>query len=101
LERDGHQVISAADGEEALALARAEAPDLCILDVMMPKLSGLEVLRALRLDPATAGARILLLTARAAEYDVEAGFAGGADDYVVKPFSPQELGSRVRALLAR
>jgi two-component system response regulator MtrA len=101
LERDGHVVVSAPDGEQALALARAEAPDLCVLDVMMPKLTGLEVMRALRQDPATARTRILLLTARAGEQDVDAGFSGGADDYVIKPFSPQELGSRVRALLAR
>ncbi|MFL5843085.1 MAG: response regulator transcription factor [Solirubrobacteraceae bacterium] len=101
LERDGHTVITAANGEDALALARAEMPGVCVLDVMMPKLTGLEVMRALRADPATARMRILMLTARAGEQDVDDGFSGGADDYVTKPFSPQELGSRVRALLAR
>jgi DNA-binding response OmpR family regulator len=101
LERDGLRVVTASDGAEALELARAERPDLCILDVMMPKLGGLEVLRRLREDPETATTRVILLTARSADAQVDEGFEGGADDYVIKPFSPQELRHRVRAQLGR
>jgi DNA-binding response OmpR family regulator len=99
LERDGHRVVLATDG--ALDPARAEAPALCVLDVMMPKLSGLEVLQRLREDPATARVRVILLTARGREADVDRGFELGADDYVTKPFSPHELRRRVRAVLGR
>jgi DNA-binding response OmpR family regulator len=101
LEHDGYRVISASDGEAALELARAEHPDLCILDVMMPKLSGLEVLAQLRADPTTASTRIILLTARGQDADVDRGFELGAHDYVTKPFSPRELRQRVRAQLTR
>jgi DNA-binding response OmpR family regulator len=101
LERDGHRVVLATDGAGALDLARAEAPALCVLDVMMPKLSGLEVLQRLREDPATARVRVILLTARGREADVDRGFELGADDYVTKPFSPHELRRRVRAVLGR
>ncbi len=101
LERDGHRVVMATDGAGALELARAEGPALCVLDVMMPKLSGLEVLQRLRADPSTAGVRVILLTARGREADVDRGFELGADDYVTKPFSPQELRRRVRAVLGR
>ncbi|MGZ4277012.1 MAG: response regulator transcription factor [Solirubrobacteraceae bacterium] len=101
LERDGYRVVCANDGAEALELARAEQPALCVLDVMMPKYSGLEVLRELRADPATAGVRVILLTARGQDRDVDEGFEVGADDYVTKPFSPQELRRRVQAQLAR
>jgi DNA-binding response OmpR family regulator len=101
LERDGHRVVMAADGAGALEAARTELPALCVLDVMMPKLSGLEVLQQLREDPRTAGIRVILLTARGREADVDRGFELGADDYVTKPFSPQELRRRVRAVLGR
>jgi DNA-binding response OmpR family regulator len=101
LERDGFRVLTASDGAAALALARAELPAVCVLDVMMPKLSGLEVLQQLRADPRTAAARVILLTARSQDADVDRGFEVGADDYVTKPFSPQELRRRVQALLAR
>jgi DNA-binding response OmpR family regulator len=100
LEHDGYRVLSAADGEAGLALARAERPDLCILDVMMPKLSGLEVLTQLRADPATAAIRVILLTARGQDADVDRGFELGAHDYVTKPFSPKELRRRVHAQLS-
>ena len=101
LERDGLRVVCASDGAEALELARAERPALCVLDVMMPKLTGLEVLQQLRADPQTAGTRVILLTARGQDTDVDQGFEVGADDYVTKPFSPQELRRRVQAQLAR
>lgn len=101
LERDGYQVICASDGAEAVALARAERPALCVLDVMMPKLTGIEVLQQLRADPDTAAIRVILLTARGQDGDVDQGFEAGADDYVTKPFSPQELRRRVQAQLGR
>jgi DNA-binding response OmpR family regulator len=101
LERDGLRVLLAHDGQQALQTARDERPDLCVLDVMMPKLSGLEVLAQLRRDPDTAAMPVIMLTARAHEADVDAGFDGGANDYVIKPFSPQELRQRVRAQLSR
>lgn len=100
LEHDGYRVITASDGEAGLSLARAERPDLCVLDVMMPKLSGLEVLAQLRQDPSTATMRVILLTARGQDADVDRGFELGAQDYMTKPFSPKELRRRVNAQLA-
>ena len=101
LEQAGYDVVCAQDGVEALDAARADRFDLAILDVMMPGLSGLDVTRQLRSEPGTSGVPIILLTARAQESDVESGFAAGVDDYVVKPFSPRELLSRVQAVLTR
>jgi len=101
LEHDGYRVLTASDGQTGLALAQAERPDLCILDVMMPKLSGLEVLAHLREDPSTAAVRVILLTARGQDADVDRGFELGAHDYVTKPFSPKELRRRVHAQLSR
>jgi DNA-binding response OmpR family regulator len=101
LERSGYTVILARDGEEALALARDERPDLAVLDVMMPKLDGFELTRRLRTDEATSRMPIILLTARAQDADVQRGFDVGADDYLRKPFSPQELRARVQAILGR
>jgi DNA-binding response OmpR family regulator len=101
LEREGYDVLIATDGDEALELARRERPDLCVLDVMMPKRSGFDVLRELRADPECAGMKVIMLTARAHDRDVDAGFALGADDYITKPFSPQELRVRVSTHLAQ
>jgi two-component system, OmpR family, phosphate regulon response regulator PhoB len=101
LDQCGYKVITATDGPSALAAAAMQLPDLAVLDVTMPGMSGIDVCRALRDDPATADMAIIVLTARAQEADVEAGFNAGADDYVAKPFSPRELVSRVEALLAR
>ena len=96
LERSGYTVIAASDGIEALKLAAESNPDIAILDVSMPGLSGVEVTRALRERQATLP--VILLTAHAQESDVTEGANAGADAYVTKPFSPQELESRVRAL---
>ena len=101
LEREGYNVITATDGEAALELARSERPDLCVLDVMMPKRSGFEVLKALREDHSHRDMKVIMLTARAQDRDVDAGFSLGADDYLTKPFSPQELRVRVGAHLAK
>ena len=95
---EGYRVVTAADGEEALTKAQAERPDLIILDWLMPKLNGIETAKALLTNDATP---ILMLTARdAVEQRVE-GLDSGADDYLVKPFAPEELLARIRALLRR
>jgi DNA-binding response OmpR family regulator len=101
LKRAGYEVITAADGEEALLLATTRLPDLAVLDMMMPKATGLEVTRSMREHEATKDIPVILLTARAQEGDVIRGFEAGADDYVKKPFSPQDLQARVQALLER
>lgn len=101
LERDGYEVITARDGAEALRLAQERMPDLAVLDVMMPQLTGYQVTQQLRQDPATERIPVILLTARVQETDVSRGFDAGADDYIKKPFSPQELRSRVQAVLGR
>lgn len=101
LEASGFQVLGEADGEAGLAAALEVRPDLVLLDWMMPRLTGLEVCRSLREDAATAHVPVILLTAKAQEADIQRGFAAGADDYIVKPFSPRELVSRVDAVLAR
>jgi two-component system response regulator MtrA len=97
----GHEVVAVADGAAAVDACRAQRPDLAVLDVMMPGVSGLEAIRVIRADPGLADLPVILLTARAQESDVETGFDSGADDYITKPFSPRELASRVEALLAR
>lgn len=97
----GHAVTAVEDGPLALDAAAEAAPDLVLLDVMMPGLSGIDVCRALRARPETSGLPVILLTARSQEADVQAGFRAGADDYMTKPFSPRELVSRIEALLAR
>jgi DNA-binding response OmpR family regulator len=101
LERAGYEVVQASDGEHALQLALERPPDLAVLDVMMPRLTGIEVTRRLRENEDTRRIPVILLTARVQEADVAAGFEAGADDYLKKPFSPQELRSRVQAILGR
>ena len=101
LSNSGYDVITAADGEEALKKARTYCPDLILLDVMLPEIDGLEVCKLLRRDAATSGVPIIMLTARAAEIDRILGLELGADDYVTKPFSPRELVLRVKNLLRR
>ena len=97
LDRAGYEVVQARDGQEALDAALTRTPDLCVLDVMMPRLDGYEVTRRLREAEATRSVPIILLTARVQESDVERGFEAGATDYVRKPFSPTELVARVEA----
>ena len=101
LQKAGWEPHVAGAGDEALAYARSNPVDLILLDVMLPGLSGLEVCRALRADPATAAVPIIMLTARAEETDRVAGLELGADDYVAKPFSANELVARIRALMRR
>jgi phosphate regulon transcriptional regulator PhoB len=101
LKREGYQVSVAASGEEALRQVQASPPDLVLLDLMMPAMNGLEVCRRLRQDPVTASLPIVMLTAKGDEIDRVLGLEIGADDYVVKPFSPKELLARVRAVLRR
>lgn len=101
MERAGYRVSEAGDGEEALLHIQENMPDVVILDWMLPKLSGLEVCRQLRRDPATRNLPIIMLTARGEEDDRVRGLDSGADDYVTKPFSPQEVIARVRAVLRR
>lgn len=97
----GHDITAVSDGAAAVEACQASRPDLAVLDVMMPGVSGLDAIRAIRADPALADLPVILLTARAQESDVETGFDSGADDYITKPFSPRELASRVEALLSR
>ena len=101
LERDGYRVLRAADGREALELARTGAPALVILDVMLPEVSGWDICRALRRDPKTTDLPIIMLTARDDVADRIVGLELGADDYVIKPFEPKELVARVHAVLRR
>jgi DNA-binding response OmpR family regulator len=101
LARAGYEVITAGDGEEALKLALERRPDICVIDVMMPKLDGYELTERLRAADELAGVSIVLLTASVQEADVERGFAAGADDYIKKPFSPAELLERIVALAER
>jgi DNA-binding response OmpR family regulator len=101
LEKSGYDVVAAADGEQALATAVERAPDLALLDVMMPKLDGYEVTERLRQQEATRHLPVILLTARVQESDIARGVEAGADDYVKKPFSTSELRDRVQAVLGR
>jgi len=97
----GYEVSTASDGAEALNKARRIQPNLVILDVMMPEIDGMEVCKLMRRDPATSSIPIIMLTAKASEVDRVLGLELGADDYVVKPFSPRELVLRVKKLLDR
>ena len=101
LSQDGNTVIEASSGQEALASIAAQAPDLLVLDLLMPEQGGLEVLKILRSRPATAGLPVVVLTAMDDEINTRAGFALGATDYVTKPFSIPQLAARVRACLKR
>jgi DNA-binding response OmpR family regulator len=98
LEQSGFRVITASDGEQALAVFRHEQPDLIVLDLNLPKLNGLDVCRAIRRD---SNVPIIMLTARVEETDRLIGLEIGADDYIVKPFSPREVVARVRTVLRR
>ena len=104
----GYTTLVEADGEAGLAAARATSalawafpPHLILLDWMMPKMSGIEICRALRADPVTADVPVIMLTSKARESEIEQGFAAGADDYILKPFEPASMLRRVEAVLAR
>ena len=101
LEAEGYDTVVAEDGTSALALAQEQAPDIAVLDVHMPGISGFDVCRMLRADPGVARIPVIMLTASVQEADIATGFDSGADDYVPKPFSPRELVSRIQAVLAR
>lgn len=101
LEREGYQVTKSRTGADALRRIKASPPDLVLLDLMLPEVDGLEVCRRLRREPATAPLPIVMLTAKGDEVDRVLGLELGADDYIVKPFSPKEVVARVRAVLRR
>jgi two-component system OmpR family response regulator len=101
LRQAGYTVQAVDNGTSALAAIEADPPDLAVLDVMMPGLSGIDVLRKIRDAGRTRDVRVILLTARSRDADVDTGFATGADDYIIKPFSPRELLHRVNTALAR
>ncbi|HVL56116.1 MAG TPA: response regulator [Burkholderiaceae bacterium] len=99
LEREGYRVLVARDGEEALQAIEREAPDLVLLDVMLPRASGYEVCERIRGNPSRSQLRIVMLTAKGREVEISKGIALGADAYVTKPFANRELLAQIRALL--
>lgn len=101
LEREGFEVASAMDGVDGLEVVRREKPDLVLLDLLLPRLDGMEVCRTLKSDPTTKAIPIIMVTAKGEEADIVLGLGLGADDYATKPFSPRELTARVRAVLRR
>jgi two-component system alkaline phosphatase synthesis response regulator PhoP len=96
---EGYEVVTALDGEQALEKARAEKPDLIVLDIMMPKLDGYETCKRLKADAATKDIPVILLSAKGRNVDQKVGFEVGADDYITKPFSPRKLVERINAIL--
>ncbi len=99
VEKEGFEVITAEDGEEGLNLARAEKPDVVFLDVMMPKMTGIEVCKALKSDPGTKNMHIIMLTAKGQDSDHEQANEVGADEYMTKPFSPRKLRQRLHEIM--
>ena len=97
---EGYEVITAADGEEAIEKARTERPDLVVLDIMMPKVDGFEACRRLKGDPETNQIPVILLTAKGREVDRQMGIEVGADDYIIKPFSPTKLIEKIGSFLS-
>jgi two-component system alkaline phosphatase synthesis response regulator PhoP len=98
---EGYEVLTALDGEQALERARAEHPDLIVLDIMMPKLDGYETCKLLKADLATKDIPVILLSAKGRNVDQKVGFEVGANDYITKPFSPRKLVERINALLGQ
>jgi DNA-binding response OmpR family regulator len=101
LDLDAFEILEAEDGDEALGIARDQHPDMILLDVMMPGLSGVDVCRALKDDPDTSDITVVMLTARAQERDRDDGLSAGADDYFTKPFSPMALLAKVEEVFGR
>jgi two-component system phosphate regulon response regulator PhoB len=101
LEREGYKVFACRDGEQGLSLIRTEAPDLLILDLMLPGIDGVEVCRRVKADPVTRAIPVVMVTAKGEESDIVLGLGIGADDYLTKPFSPKELVARVKVVLRR
>ena len=101
LSKEGFRVCTALDGEEGLDLVKRELPDLVVLDLMLPGIDGIEICRKLKSDSATRSISIIMVTAKGEESDIVLGLGIGADDYVVKPFSPRELTARVKSVLRR
>jgi two-component system, OmpR family, alkaline phosphatase synthesis response regulator PhoP len=98
---EGYEVVTALDGEQALERVASEKPDLIVLDIMMPKLDGYEVCRAVKSNPATRTIPVILLSAKGRNVDQKMGFDVGADDYITKPFSPRKLVERINQLLGQ
>jgi len=98
---EGYEVVTALDGEQALAKVRTEGPDLVVLDIMMPKLDGYETCKILKSDPATKHIPVILLSAKGRNVDQQMGFQVGADDYITKPFSPRKLVERINLILGQ
>lgn len=98
---EGYEVVTALDGEQALDMARAEKPDLIVLDIMMPKLDGYETCKRLKADDVTKAIPVILLSAKGRNVDQKVGFEVGADDYITKPFSPRKLVERINAILGQ
>jgi DNA-binding response OmpR family regulator len=98
---EGYEVVTAGDGEEAIKKARSSKPDVIVLDIMMPKMDGYEACKKLKADPTTKTIPVILLTAKGRDVDRKLGTEAGADDYVVKPFSPGRLIERVEGMLKR
>ncbi len=98
---EGYEVITALDGEQALEKLKSERPDLIVLDIMMPKLDGYEVCKAIKSDPDTRHIPVILLSAKGRNVDQKLGFDVGADDYITKPFSPRKLVERINQLLGQ
>lgn len=101
LRREGYEVLVSQDGEEGLEQIERSAPDLVVLDLMLPTIDGLEICRKLKTDPVTRSIPVVIVTAKGEESDIVLGLGVGADDYVTKPFSPKELVARVKAVLRR
>jgi len=100
LEGEGYQIISASDGREALEKIGKEKPDLVLLDVVMPKMNGLEVLAKVKKDPQTKDVPIIMLTAKGQQLDKDKGMRLGAEDYIIKPFSPSHLLRKIEEIMA-
>ena len=98
---EGYEVVTALDGEQALEKLKVEKPDLIVLDIMMPKLDGYEVCKAIKSDPETRHIPVILLSAKGRNVDQKMGFDVGADDYITKPFSPRKLVERINQLLGQ